>query len=126
MSASASAVTAATGSASLTDILTAIKNLVLAVNTASTAYLNVNGQRNAAGLTANTVISTQAGRVATVSVLVAGTSVGVLFDGTTLTATTKPLGVIPNTVGVFSVNMPFSFGLVYVAGAGQQVTIGYS
>jgi hypothetical protein len=112
--------------ASLSDILTAIKNLVIALSTLTTDYLNVQGLVNFAGITAPTVIKATSGRVAVISVVVAGTSPGFVYDGVTLTARTKPLGVIPNVVGVYSVNLPTSFGLLVVPGAGQTVSGSYS
>jgi len=113
-------------SASTSDVLSAIKNIVSALNGATQAFLSVNGLVNAAAIGTATVVKTSAGRLANVSVTLAGTTPGTIYDGATLTATTKPIGVIPNTVGVFTVNLPVSFGLLVVPGAGQVVTVGYS
>lgn len=113
-------------SASLTDILTATKNIVTALSTWATDFLNVNGQVNAAGLTVPTVVSAKAGRIAAVSVIVAGSAAGMIYDGTLLTATAKPIYVIPMTVGVFVVNFPISFGLLVSPGTGQTITVSYS
>ena len=112
--------------ASTSDVLTAIKNIVTALATASQSYLNVQGTLNAADITVPTVVKASPGRIATVSVLTAGTAVGLVYDGATLTATKRPLGVIPTTVGVFTVNLATSFGILVVPGAGQAVTVGYS
>lgn len=112
--------------ASIADVLTAIKNIVTALSTEAANFLNVNGQVSAAGLTATTVVKPVAGRIANVSVIVAGSATGRVYDGAIATATTKPLYVIPNTVGVFVVNMPASFGIVVVPGTGQTVTVSYS
>jgi hypothetical protein len=113
-------------SASTADVLTAIKNIVTALSTETSNFLNVNGQLNAAGLTAATVVKPVAGRVASVSVIVAGSVIGHIYDGVTVSATTKPLYVIPMTVGVFVVNLPASFGIVVAPGTGQTVTVSYS
>lgn len=113
-------------SASTSDVLSAIKNIVLALNNAAQTYLNVNGTVNAANITTPTVVSSAAGRIATVSVLTAGTTVGAIYDSVSLTAKTKPMGVIPNATGVYTVNLPVSFGIVVVPGTGQAVTVGYS
>lgn len=113
-------------SASTSDVLTAIKNIVTALATENANFLNVNGQLNAAGLTATTQVKATAGRVASVSVIVAGSAAGHIYDGAIVAATTKPLYVIPNTVGIFVVNMPASFGIVVVPGTGQTVTVSYS
>src|SRR6267142_6130456 len=111
-------------SASTSDVLSAIKNIVTALANATQTYLNVNGTVNFAAITAPTVIKSAPGRIANVSVITAGTSPGMIYDGTTLTATTKPLGAIPNTVGIFTINLPLSFGLLVVPGAGQSVAGG--
>jgi len=113
-------------SASTSDVLSAIKNIVTALANATQTYLNVNGTLNAANISTPTVVKTSAGRIAEVSVLTAGTAPGIIYDGATLTATTKPLGVIPNMVGIFTVNLATSFGLLVVPGTGQVVTVGYS
>lgn len=112
--------------ASLTDILTAIKNLVQGVNTVVQTYLNVQGVQNAAGLTAATVVKPSAGRICSISVIVAGSATGTVYDSATTTTTTRPLYVIPMTVGVYVVNLPASFGVSVAPGTGQTVTVSYS
>ena len=114
------------GSASVSDVLSAIKNIVLALATASANYLNVQGQLNAAGLTAPTVVKPVGGRLASVSVIVAGSATGKVYDAASTGVTTKPLYVIPQTVGVFVVNLPASFGITVAPGSGQTVTVSYS
>src|ERR1700676_1317263 len=114
------------GSASVSDVLSAIKNIVLALATASANYLNVQGQLNFAGLTVPTVVKPVAGRIAIVSVIVAGSATGRIYDAASTTATTKPLYVIPTTVGIYVVNMPASFGITVVPGSGQTVSGSYS
>jgi hypothetical protein len=112
--------------ASTSDILTALKNIVLALNNATQTYLNVNGTLTAANITTPTVVKSSAGRIARLSVIVAGTAPGMIYDGATLTARTKPLGVIPNSIENTIINLATSFGLLVVPGAGQTVTVGYS
>lgn len=113
-------------SASTSDVLSAIKNIVTALATASQNYLNVQGLANAANITTDTIVKATAGRIAEVSVLVAGSDPGTIYDASMTTSTTKPLYVIPNTVGVFIVNLPTSFGLFVSPGTGQAVTVSYS
>jgi hypothetical protein len=120
------AATPAVGGASISDILTAIKNIALLLGTLATDFLNVNGQINAAGIVAPFVVSTKAGRLASVSIIVGGAATGLIYDGANLSATSKPLYVIPTTVGVFVVNIPVSFGVLVVPGSGQTVTVSYS
>jgi hypothetical protein len=118
--------TPASSNASASDVMSTLKNIVLALNNIVTTYLNVQGQVNAANIGTPTVVSPKAGRITSVSVITAGTTNGVIFDGASLTANTKPVFVIPNTVGVFVVNLPLSFGLLVNPGAGQTVTVSYS
>lgn len=113
-------------SASTSDVLSAIKNIVTALAQATQTYLNVNGTLNFSAVSAPTVIKPSAGRIALISVITAGSTPGMIYDGATLTAKTKPLGVIPNTVGIFTVNLALSFGLLVVPGTGQSVAGGYS
>jgi hypothetical protein len=113
-------------SASLSDILTAAKNIVTAINALAQNYLNVQGILNASGLTADTVVKPASGRLCVVSVIVAGSATGAVYDSATTGATTKPLYVIPTTVGVDVVNIPASFGLFVSPGTGQTVTVSYS
>jgi len=112
--------------ASLSDLLSAVKNLVLAISTLTQDYLNVQGLLNASNISTATVIKQSAGRLAVVSVISAGTTLGYAFDATSTTIQTRPLGVIPNAVGVYPVNIPYSFGLVISPGTGQAVTVSYS
>ena len=111
--------------ASLTDILTATKNIVTALNGAAQQTLLIAGNQVATGIAAATLVAAGQGRVATVSVIVAGAA-GKLYDASLATATTNPLAVIPATIGVFVVNLPFNNGLVIAPGAGQTVTVSFS
>ena len=111
--------------ASLTDILTATKNIVTALNGAAQQTLLIAGNQVATGVTTAALVATGQGRVATVSVIVAGVA-GKLYDASLATATTHPLAVMPATVGVFVVNLPFNNGLVVAPGAGQTVTVSFS
>jgi hypothetical protein len=115
-----------TNTASTSDVLSAIKNIVLALATAAQNYLNVQGITNACAITTPTVVKAVAGRVAVVSVLTAGSAPGTIYDGATLSATTKPLVPIPNIVGVFSAPVAVNFGILVIPGTGQMVSIGYS
>lgn len=111
---------------SLTDILTATKNIVTALNNASQTYSAVNGTICRLDLTASTLVKTGEGRVAYISVTVAGTTVGKAYDSITTGTTSNALCAIPNTIGVFQVNLPFVTGLVVTPGTGQTVTVSYS
>ena len=112
--------------ASLSDILTAAKNLVAAVNGASQTYLGINGAQTLAKITSATVVQTGGGRVATVSIVVAGSAAGTIYDASATTDTTRPIYTIPATLGVVYLNMPVSYGIVVAPGTGQTISISYS
>jgi len=122
--------TALAGSASLSDILTAAKNLVTALNNAADAYLSVNGKSTLENITVPTIVKATPGRVASVSIIVSGSSTGYLYDAHNLTNTTAPLWIIPETSQPngepYVVNMPTNTGLICVPGTGQTVTVNWS
>ena len=86
--------------ASLSDILSAIKNLVQAVSTLQQTYLAVEGTTTTAAITGPTVLKPSGGRICRVSVTVAGSAPGTIYDGATTMATTRPIYVIPEAVGL--------------------------
>jgi hypothetical protein len=112
--------------ASLSDLLTTAKNIASAINGVAQTYVAVQGAKILQNITANTVVSTEAGRLATVTVTTAGSSVGTIYDAATTGITTRPIYTIPNTVGVVFVNLPVVYGVVATPGTGQAVTISYS
>jgi hypothetical protein len=111
---------------SLTDILTATKNIVTAINSAAQTYANVNGIQTRLDLTSATLVKSGEGRVSYISVTVAGTTVGKAYDATSTSGTSNAICAIPNTIGVYQVNIPFTTGLVVTPGTGQTVTVSYS
>lgn len=115
-----------TGGASLSDILTVAKSLATAVNGLIQAYLNVQGAQNFTGLTAALSVKTTAGRIANISVIVPGSAVGHVYDSANTTDTSRPLFVIPMTVGVYVVNVPASYGVTIAPGTGQTVSGSFS
>ena len=112
--------------ASLGDLLTAAKNGVTALGTLAQTYINVQGAQNTGPITSATLVKLGQSRIATVSVITAGSAVGYIYDGNQATSTTNPVYVIPNTVGVVFVNMPVGLGLVIAPGTGQKVNVSYS
>lgn len=114
------------GGASLSDLLTAAKNIVQAISSLAQTYLNVQGAQNFAGLTAATAVKSSAGRIANISVIVAGSATGAVYDSATTGITSKPLFVIPMTAGVYVVNLPASFGITIAPGTGQTVSGSFS
>ena len=114
--------------ASLDDLLTTTKNIVTALNNDGQININLAGTKNAPGIVAQSLVSTNAGRVVVVSVIVAGSSTGLIYDASSIsTATSQRLiAAIPNTVGVFTLNMPVLYGIVVTPGTGMTVAISYS
>ena len=87
---------------SLSDILTAAKNIVTAINNAAQSYTNVQGAQSLAGITSATVVKAAAGRVVVVSVVVAGSGAGAIYDanGASVRAMLERLGVTPIDLGI--------------------------
>jgi hypothetical protein len=114
--------------ANLSDLLTAAKNIVTAINALAQNYLNVQGLQNFTNVTVPTVIKASSGRIVRISVTTAGSATGTVYDGATLSATSKPLYVIPAAVGTepYEVNLPASFGILVVPGSGQTVAGSWS
>lgn len=112
---------------SLSSILTAAQNIATALNNANQTTLAINGTQNAAALTdaGAVLVKSGSGRVATVSVLVAGAE-GAIYDTNDATSTANQVYVIPAVVGAVFVNMPVTNGIVVAAGAAQVVTVSYS
>ena len=115
--------------ASLSDLLTAVKNLVLALNGAAQAFKNVNGVSTKEGITTPTVVKTSPGRVASVSIIVAGSSSGMIYDSASLVQS-SPLWPIPEAAKTsgepYEVNLPTDSGILVVPGSGQSVTVNWS
>ena len=112
--------------ASLTDLLSAAQNIAQAINNWATTTLNINGIKTAEAITSATVVKNSSGRLCVMSVIVAGSATGKIYDGTVVTSTTYPLVVIPQTVGVTVVNLPVTYGIVVAPGTGQTVSVSYS
>jgi len=92
------------------------------------ALLTAEGASTALDVSASSVIQVGAGRVASVSVLTASGVAGTVYDSATLGAASSvnAIAVIPATVGVTKINMPFTNGLVYAPGTAQTASISYN
>ena len=114
-------------SGSITNILTATQNVVTALNAATQNAVQLAGAKNATGITATTVVSTNPGRIVVMSVIVAGAA-GFIYDASTTAGATatRYVAVIPATVGVYVINIPVAYGIVVAPGAGQTVTVSYT
>jgi len=112
--------------ASLSDLLTAAKNIVTAINNVAQTYSSVQGVQNSSNISTTTLVKGSAGRLATVVVTTAGSATGTVYDSANASSVSRKLYIIPNTVGVYVVNMPANYGIVVVPGTGQVVTVSYS
>ena len=112
--------------AGLGDILTTQKNGVSAINSLVASNFFLAGKATAPALAATTLVRSGAGWVARVSVTVAGSAAGTIYDSAASTSLTNPIAVIPNTVGIVTVNLPVTNGIVFVPGSGMTATVSYS
>lgn len=114
-------------SVSLSDILTAAKNVVTAINGLVTTYLGLQGVQVANGITTTTLVTTKAGRLSKLSVMSSGTgSAGTAYDSNSTSNLTNPICAISSTAGVYVVDIPFVNGLVIVPGASDTITVVYT
>jgi hypothetical protein len=112
--------------ASLTDLLTAAKNIVTALNYQTRNTQVLAGQQAAVALAAATQVFTGSGRLVALSVTTAGSAPGVAYDANNVASTTSPVFDIPNAVGFVLLGIPLTNGLVIAPGTGQKVTAIYS
>ena len=92
------------------------------------AVINGQGIKTALDITTATLVDTMGGRIGKVSVLVAGSAPGSVNDSATVggVATSNQIAVIPNTVGIYNIDMPTFHGLVITPGTGQSVSVSYN
>jgi len=111
---------------SLSDILTAAKNIVTAINGLGQTYLQVSGSKVSSEISAAALLMVGQGRIARVIVTTAGSGAGSIYDASISTATSPKVFVIANTLGVTELNIPVDNGIVVAPGSGQVVTVSYS
>lgn len=115
--------------ASLDDILTTQKNGVIAIGEYPSALAKFAGTNNTKEIAAATTyqIKVGSGWLANVSVIVAGSATGTMYDSSnTNSLTGLRIYIIPNTVGVVQVQVPFADGLVITTGTGQVASVTYT
>jgi hypothetical protein len=112
----------------LSNVLTAAKNIVTAVNNAARQYFLIAGSQVAEGISVPTLIATGHGRLCVVSMCNAGSAPAGFFDSADVSSTpaSKALCAVPAAIGIYRIDLPFNFGLVLVPAAGQTVTVSYS
>lgn len=114
--------------ASLDDILTAQKNGVQAINSVNNTNQSLQGSVNSGEISTTKYFKTQYGWVARISVIVAGSTTGMIYDANSVAGavTGNRLYVIQNTVGIQSVMLPVNNGIVVTPGTGMILTISYN
>lgn len=103
-------------------------NVVTLANADATSTLLTGaGSSVSFNITAPTVVKASPGRVAKVSVIVAGSTAGTINDVLTTGAAgvANQLATIPETVGLYDIDMPTSRGIVVVPGTGMTVAVSY-
>ena len=85
-----------------------------------------NGALSLLNVSAATVVKAGSGRVARVSVSVAGAA-GTVNDSLTTgaVAASNQIAVIPAAIGIYLIDWPFISGLVVAPGAAQVVAVSY-
>lgn len=91
------------------------------------AVITAHGTKTFFNISANTLVKATAGRLAKVSVIVAGDAAGTVHDSASISGagTANALAIIPNTVGVYNIDMPVSNGIVVKTGTNQVVMVSY-
>ena len=114
--------------ASTDDLLTVYKSYVSAVAAFNTTIPKYFGQLTLLTVTSPTVIATGMGRVVNVSVTVAGSAAGAIYNWSSATGYTSmyQLFVVPNALGITNVGLFFTNGILLVPGTGQSLNITYS
>lgn len=91
------------------------------------ASITAQGTKTFFNITAATAVKSTSGRVAKVSVLVAGSSTGSVNDSATTggASVANQLAVIPDVVGIYNIDMPVSNGIVVTPGTGMTIAVSY-
>lgn len=89
--------------------------------------VNTTPANSSLGLTAATVVKATPGRIGKLTVLVAGSAAGAVYDhaSTSGVAAGNQIFVIPATAGVYAIEFPALVGITVVPGTGQTVSISF-
>lgn len=115
---------------SLDDIFTTAQNIVTQITAMSTTWRKVAGTITSPTVddTTDVLVVVGTGRLVNISIIDGGSGDGMIYN--TTTTSTLPdagrLAVVPQTVGVFPINVVYTAGLVISPGTGQVLNITYS
>lgn len=114
--------------ASTDDLFNVQKNSVTAVNGVATTIQQISGKQSALEIAASTLLKSGSGWAARVSIIVAGSAAGALYDSATVAGAVNGvrLALVQNTAGFQDIKMPFQNGLVFIPGTGMTATVSYS
>jgi hypothetical protein len=116
------------GTASLTDILTTLKDWVVAANGIVDGVQSLSPHSTSGQVIGAKLVQTGFVRLLGISVVSASTQRGLLLDAATLAAATSAtmVGNVSAALGYFPVNMIFQNGLVYIPGSAQVAALFYA
>lgn len=111
-----------------TALLSSILNAVRAINGVGQASIFLAGNQTSQSYATSVILSTQAGWVANVQVLAAGSAAGFIYNSTDFTGAVdaNKLMKIQTTEGLQHGYVNFNLGLVMIPGPGQLVNVTYS
>ena len=114
--------------ASLSDLLTAVKNVAVNIANLGQTILAISGTTMANAISGPTLVKLGPGRLVKVAVISeTGTGPAAqIIDGNGLGSTGPVIYSVPGAVGLYEVNLPFSLGLLVVPSAGDVVSVSYS
>ena len=114
--------------ASLDDVVTTSKNIVTALNTSSQTNLAINGTKTYVAISANTLVNQGASRIVRISVIVAGSTTGSLYDASSVAGAVSGniVATIPEAVGIYEMNIPTINGIVVKPGTSMVLAVVYS
>lgn len=114
--------------ASLDDILTTQKNGVVAINNLSASISREQGSVTSTTVSADTLMITGRGYIASFSITVAGSGSGTINNAQSvaLSSASNVLCATPTTIGVYRAGLIFTNGLVVRPGTGQSINVTYS
>lgn len=116
------------GTASLTDILTTIQDLVRATNNIVDGVESLSPHSSSGQLIGASLVQTGFVRLLGISVVSASTQRGLLLDASNLSVATSAtvVGTVSAQLGYFPVNMIFENGMVFIPGSAQVAALFYA
>lgn len=108
--------------------LSAILNTPRSIFQLATTELFLAGNMTSPAVAASTILSTQAGWIANIQVLAAGSSPGFIYNAPSFSSMTNATKLMPiqNSIGLQHGFVNFNNGMIVVPGPGQLVNITYS